>query len=131
VLNDVSLAPSSFLAGARPKLRATLSQAATLVVSISQTLTGRIARRGRCTYGSEHSIHCAMPTHRVTLQLPVTAGADAMSLSIPSLKAGRYTATITARGAAGLTSTAVALGFTIDLNERDGRRQVTSRKGRP
>jgi hypothetical protein len=112
-LSDVSLAPSSFLVGARPKLRATLSRAATLVVSISQTLTGRIARRGRCAHGSKRGRNCVMPTHTVTLQLPATAGADTMSLNIPSLKAGVYTAAITARGTAGLTSRAATLGFTI------------------
>lgn len=111
-LSDVSLATSSFLAGARPRLRATLSQAATLVVSIGQTLTGRIAR-GRCIHTAKRGRRCAALAHDVTLELPARSGADTLGLNIPSLKAGRYTATVTARGAAGLTSRAVTLGFAI------------------
>jgi len=121
-LSDVSLAPSHFEVGARPRLRVKLSRAATVTVSISRTLTGHIAR-GRCARGAGRGQACATSAHETTLQLQAARGVDTLSLSIPGVTAGDYTATVTAHDAGAGASGAVTLGFAVGRAHRPAGRR--------
>jgi Tol biopolymer transport system component len=123
----VAKAPTAVSAAARnrkaapagTKLKLSLSEAATLKVTIARRQPGW--RKGKAcvktTRKLAHARRCTRAVKAGTLTRRLTAGAATIAFSgrigRKALPAGRYTATLQATDAAGNTSKAVVLNFTV------------------
>jgi hypothetical protein len=111
-LSSVSLASSSFPARAGTTLRFALSEPAKITIVITMISRGRRVH-GVCRPAAKRGKRCTLAARKASLTLTGTAGQNAQHLGVTSLKPGRYTATVTARDAAGHQSRPVILAFTI------------------
>jgi streptogramin lyase len=103
------LGARSFLAAAGTRLTLTLSEAATVTVKLAQVRRGRRVS-GRCRPSARRGMRCTLAVVRATLTFGGAAGANAFTLRARRLAPGAYTATVTARDAAG---NALARGPTL------------------
>jgi hypothetical protein len=111
-LSDVHLGSDAFLSRKGTALRLTLSEAATINVSVTQAQSGRIVK-GRCKAGAKQGKRCTIAVVKANLTFTGGAGSNLFALLVRSLAPGHYTATITAV-ADGQSSTPVPLSFTIE-----------------
>jgi hypothetical protein len=110
-LSGVGFRSSSFRRSLGTKLNLTLSENATVTVVITQRVRGR-RLRGRCRTTNRTGTRCTLTVRKKTLTFRGLKGRNSFTFK-PSLAPGTYTATITARNAAGRRSRARTLTFTI------------------
>jgi hypothetical protein len=110
-LSGVKLTATRFAAKTGTALKLTASQAATITVLITQTVTGHKVK-GVCKRHADTGRKCTTTITKRTLTFPARRGANAFRLRLPGLANGAYTATITAQNANGHSPT-IKLGFTI------------------
>jgi hypothetical protein len=111
-IRTASFSSHSFTAKGGTKLRLTLSEAGSVLVTVSELFPGH-KLYSRCSPHVKHGGHCSVSVRRTTLSLDGTKGSNALAFHVPQLKPGSYTATISLRNAAGLVSKSVVLGFGI------------------
>ena len=90
----------------------TLSQAATITVTISARIAGRGLAHGACRAGARRGTKCTLVERR-TQPATGVAGGNVIALGTRGLPPGRYAVTISARSSAGLTSN--GLGASLKL----------------
>lgn len=110
-LSHVHLGPAAFSAAHETTLKLTLSEAATLTVTVTQTRRGH-RLHGRCSATAKHGAHCLIDVRRAKRTLHGSPGSDRFDLLLRGLAPGRYIATIVAR-AAGKSSKPIKVAFTI------------------
>ena len=111
-LSDVRWSPRELIAGGSPILRLTLSENATVIVTVAQEASGHIAN-GRCVPSRHRGAACVAEEHGVTLTLSGEAGRNVFRLPLAKLRPGRYEARIVARDASGRRSRVVTVSFVV------------------
>jgi polyvinyl alcohol dehydrogenase (cytochrome) len=112
VISDASLSPRRFRAAHTPLLRLTLSEAATLIVAITDLRHGHISHR-RCSVRAHRGKSCAARVTPRRLRFHAHEGRGRFKLSLRHLAPGRYTALIHATDSSGARSRMVRIEFTI------------------
>jgi hypothetical protein len=106
------LRPSHFTARHGTVLELTLSRSAKVRVTLFRTRSGRKVR-GRCRLGARTGRRCTVSRRARVERFDAKRGANRLPLNLRRLAPGPYVATIIARDAAGLNSTAQVLRFEI------------------
>ncbi len=109
-LSQVRFAPSHFKAKSGTTLKFTLSEAASVTVTVTRKAHGHRAHH-KCSLRAKRGAKCTVRIKRV-LHLPGGRGANAFKLHLAKLPRGSYKATLRA-SAGGLRSSAVSARFTI------------------
>lgn len=112
-LSGVAFVPRSFAARKGTALRATLSEPATVTVSISHRVGGRRAR-GKCSRRAKRGRRCAVRAHVATLTFDGVSGPNRFRVSVKRLRPGVYRARVTVRNTAGVTSAPTAIAFRVN-----------------
>jgi hypothetical protein len=110
-LSATRLRSSKFAANKGTKLMLTLSLPATIAVVVTRTVTGHESR-GACRTTARKGKLCTVSVKERTLIFPGVAGRNTLKLTLPRLKKGRHSLTITARNQYG-RSGPVNLTFAI------------------
>ena len=111
-LSALNLGARRFTARRGTRLRLTLSQAGTLQIQISRTLSGRRVA-GRCRAGARHGRRCTIARRARRMRLRAKRGRQQLRLNVRGLRPGSYVATIVLRGSSGRTSKTVTVRFAI------------------
>jgi polyvinyl alcohol dehydrogenase (cytochrome) len=112
VISHASLSPRRFRAARVPVLQLTLSEAATLIVTITDLRRGHVSHR-RCLARAHHGKSCVARVTLLRLRFHAHKGRGRFKLSLRHLAPGRYTALIHATDSAGARSPTVRIKFTI------------------
>jgi hypothetical protein len=96
----------------RARLTFTLSEAAKVTVVVRRILVGRSVG-GRCRLHATRGQRCLVSLRRATLRLSGKRGVDSFRLRMRPLPAGRHSATLVARDAAGRRSRAYKVTFRV------------------
>ena len=94
------------------RLRLTLSEAATITVTVEKGVAGHIAGR-RCRVGHRAGRRCTAWTTMRTLKLHGKRGNNAFLLHTKKLRRGRYRLALVARDRAGRRSRRIVVGFAV------------------
>lgn len=116
-LSDPILGDARLGTGHDVSLRLTLSEAGSVVVSISEKLKGRRSD-GHCQLHRRLGRPCSVAVHRLTLTFGAVRGHNTLTLGTASLGSGSYYATVTAIDALGRVSKAVSLAFHVVRHHR-------------
>jgi outer membrane protein assembly factor BamB len=112
VISHASIAPRRFRAAHAATLRLTLSEAATLIVAVTDLRHGHLAGH-RCSRRARDGKSCLVRVTVVRLHFHARAGHRRFKLSLHQLSPGRYTALIHATDRVGGRSRTIRLTFTI------------------
>lgn len=94
------------------RLRLTLSESARLTVVVWKLVPGQIVQR-RCRPGARHGRRCQAAFYKLTLDLTVQAGVNALRPRMRALAPGRYRVTVVAIGPDGARSRVHAVVVTV------------------
>jgi hypothetical protein len=108
----LKLSARTFPANRGTSLTMSLSTAAAVQVVVSGRVSGR-KLRGACRPGARTGPACTKTMVVRSLAFHGRAGRNSFALRLPGLARGRYSATVTARGASGSASKRLAITFTI------------------
>ena len=122
VISRASFQRSSFSAARGTTLRLTLSQAATVQVTITQTAHGHKVH-GRCKPRATAGKPCTTTTQDGRLTFSGRSGSNAFAFRPRALKPGRYSTTLIATNSAGDKSIPVILKFTLEAKNQHKRRK--------
>ena len=112
VISLARLAKATVTKGTRPTLKLTLSEKASLTVTVTQRVPGRKVA-GKCKAGAKHGRRCTATVTRATLRPAVVKGANSLRLALQKLKAGTYKIAIVARDTAGNKSVTRTLKLVV------------------
>ena len=112
VISHASLSPRRFRAAHTATLRLTLSEAATLIVAITDLRRGHVSHHG-CSVKTHRGKSCLARATLVRLRFHARKGRKRFKLPLSHLAPGRYTALIHATDGAGGRSTTIRITFTI------------------
>ena len=110
VISHASLSPRRFRAGHTATLRLTLSEAATVIVAITDLREGHMSHH-RCLVSAHHGRSCVARVTLVRLRYHAREGRRRFKLSLRHLAPGRYTALIHATDRAGGQSRTIRITF--------------------
>jgi hypothetical protein len=116
-MSNVRWTPRVFTTGRRPRLYVTLNEAATVIVSIDESMDGHLVH-GSCVLGRRSHRSCTAALHTLTLRLPAVAGANVFTLRLGRLRPGSYVAGITAQTANERSPDAVKVSFSVRERRR-------------
>ncbi len=117
LLSHASISPRRFTATHAATLKLTLSESATLTVSITGLRRGHRVDH-RCSSRVHTGRSCPVRVTLVRLQIHARTGRNAVKLSLRRLAAGRYTAFISATNHAGRPSHTIRITLTIVRAQR-------------
>jgi hypothetical protein len=110
-LSAARLRSNKFAANKGTSLMLTLSRPATIAVVVSRTVTGHRVR-GVCKPAAKKGKRCTISVKERALIFVGVAGRNTLKLTLPRLKKGRHSLTITAKNQYGRSSP-IKLTFTI------------------
>jgi hypothetical protein len=93
-------------------LTLTLSESASVIVTVTQKVPGHRRRTRRCRPGGKRGRKCTASVRRAQLTFGGAVGVNKFRIAA-KLRPGRYTAAIVAVDAAGRTSSTVTISFTV------------------
>jgi hypothetical protein len=114
-ISALNLSARSFSASRGASLTMSLSSAATVQLIVSRRVPGRTLR-GTCRPGARTGAACTKTITVRSLAFHGRAGRNSFALRLPGLARGRYSATVTARGASGGTSRSRRLTITFTIS---------------